>query len=228
MGRKNSILNCIIDQKLRPTAYNQNDGKGNVKRFGYFEMPSALMEVISTIKDKKTPDPYMELALATGFITEFEITSGKLAEIQWSMKKILNNFGVDSEQAILTSPNCNFRENIYKVGTIGGFLYNQLSTKTNPKTMVFEFKRIYEQMSHHNYVVQIAEGVADRYIEDYNISTTNRREKVQTYDRHSPTKNESCKKKWLKSLGNVKLNKDLGVVEKTKYEKREVDSFEKL
>ena len=216
---KYSILNCVIDQELRQKQYeNQTSPKEII---GFYPIPETFLKTLNTLKERKTPDPYIALGLATGFITQAEIDSGKVSEIKWSMKKILQNFGLQPDQKLLTAPNCNFRENKYKIGTLSGYLYNKLSSKENPKTMLFEFKRVCEQLNHHNYVLQIAVGVAKRYIKEYDISEVNTREGVVNYDTYSPVKTSKNRNKVNASINYPKKKED-----RAKYETKNVDNID--
>lgn len=203
-----TILNTVIDQIVRPEMYMERENPDNPRtmhRNGFWKIPSELLEVLEKLKSMKTPDPYLALGLRTGFITDNEVKSGKLPET-WSMRKILNNFGIDPEQTLITSMNSTFRDNNYKVGTISGFLYRKLSNKENPKQMLFTFEDIYKQFSYHNYLMEIVGRVAKRYVEDYGI-TGNSRQKINNYHLQA-TANKTNREKVSKRLEFMMKNKE--------------------
>lgn len=204
----NTILNTVIDQIVRPEQYVERPNRENsnvMHKAGFWKLPSELLGVLEELRSTKTPDPYLALGLRTGFISEIEVRAGKLPET-WSMRKILNNFSIDPEQTLITSMNTSFRDNSFKVGTVSGYLYNKLSNKENKDKMLFGFEDICNQFSYHNYLLEIVQRVAKRYVEDYGIKE-NSRSNLRTYHL-APMSNKNNRTKVSKRIEDMMKNKE--------------------
>ncbi len=205
---RNTILNTVIDQIVRPSQYMERadpELNGNMHRVGFWKVPRELLDIFEQLQKTKTPDPYIAIALKTGFITQEEIKTGKLPET-WSMNKLLLNFGIDPNQTLITSINTTFRDNDYKVGTVSGFLYRKLSQKENPTKPLFEFVDVYKQLTYHNYLMEVCGRVAKRYVEDYGIKAT-ARQKISNYHL-IPSANKTNRDKVSKRIEEMMKNKD--------------------
>jgi len=213
---KNTILNTVIDQIVRPSQYMERadpELKGNMHRFGFWKVPRELLDIFEQLQKIKTPDPYLAIALKTGFLTQEEVKAGKLPKT-WSMNKLMLNFGIDPNQTLITSINTTFRDNDYKVGTVSGYLYRKLSQKENQNKALFGFEDIYKQLSYHNYLMEVCGRVAKRYVEDYGIKATGR-QKISNYHL-IPSANKMNREKVSKRIVEMMKNTEKPKCERIK------------
>lgn len=174
-----NLLDRKIDEILNMRSYigTSSSLDNRVKK-----IPKEIVYHLTNLKDVKTFDPYTEFAKEIGFMTDFEIISGRMPNL--GITPFLHNMGLDGDTEYVLDLYWygnnvrnndsfaldNFREISTRVMKLGTWLYKEFQNKLFFDNDGFNFKKVLNDVNITNNFIDCAETTAKRYVMGYIVN----------------------------------------------------------